>query len=125
MTVDVIENVYNALTTDAAITGSLHERAKGIVADLTHYSGRYPAITYQVISDVPALWGDDAEIFRRITIQINVITKDGADTNIVFRIETIMNNLGWRRESNTRLVDGTVRITAMRFVIEERNLVNG
>lgn len=125
MAVDVIENVYNALTTDAAITGALHEGEAGIVADLTHYSGRYPAITYQIISDVPALWGDDTELFRRITIQINVLTTDGADADIVFRVETIMNSLGWRRESNTRLIDGTVRITAMRFVIEERNLVNG
>lgn len=121
----VIEDLYKTLTGDTGLTALIKEGKAGIVADLTHYSGRYPAITYQVISDVPALWADDSEQYRRLTVQINVITVDGNDANIVFRVETLMNDLGWRRESNTRVTDGTNRITAMRFVIEERNLING
>lgn len=121
----VVEDLYKTFTGDTGLTSLMKEGKAGIIADLTHYSGRYPAITYQVISDVPALWADDTEQYRRLTVQINVITVDGNDVNIVSRVETLMNDLGWRRESNTRVTDGTNRITAMRFVTEERNLING
>lgn len=58
---DLIEQVYEALSKDTKLTELLADGKEGIRADLTSYSGHYPVLCYQVISDVPHLFGDDLE----------------------------------------------------------------
>lgn len=79
--------MYEALSGDSSITDLLADGKEGIRADLTSYSGRYPVLCYQVISDVPHLFGDDLEIARRMTVQISVLTRDGSDAEIVVRVQ--------------------------------------
>lgn len=114
-----IEQMYEALSGDPSLTDLLADGKEGIRADLTSYSGRYPVLCYQVISDVPHLFGDDLELARRMTVQISVLTRDGSDAEIVVRVQKIMNSLGWTRESTNRIMDGKIRVTVIRFIVAE------
>ena len=116
---DRVEQVYEALAKDTKLTELLADGKEGIRADLTSYSGRYPVLCYQVISDVPHLFGDDLELARRVTVQISVLTRNGSDSEIVLRVQKIMNSLGWTRESTNRIMDGRIRAAILRFIVAE------
>lgn len=114
---ELLKEIYSTLSTTPAIISHLAEGAGGVWADLTDYSGRRPVIAYSVISDVPSLFGDDMEIGRRVTVQISIVTTDGADNAIVKGVNAAMQRIGWTRESTNRVTDGKDRITALRFMI--------
>ena len=116
---DKIEELYFALKSDTALTALLAEREKSIRADMTSYAGRYPVLCYQVIYDVPHMWGDDRETARRMTVQISILTASGADRDIVLKVREIMEGLGWARISTDRMMEGKIRVTALRYVIAE------
>ena len=113
---ELLKEVYKTLTADSALTAGLADGAKGVRADLTSYSGRYPVIVYQLISDVPDLFGDDLEAWRRVTVQISIVTTDGADNALVKLVKKDMQEAGWIRESTQRVTDGENRITAIRYM---------
>lgn len=114
---ELLKEIYSTLSTTPAVISHLAEGAGGVWADLTDYSGRRPVIAYSVISDVPSLFGDDMEIGRRVTVQISIVTTDGADNAIVKGVNAAMQRIGWTRESTNRVTDGKDRITALRFMI--------
>lgn len=114
---ELMKEIYSALSTDPAIISHLAEGAGGVWADLTDYSGCRPVIAYSMISDVPALFGDDLELGRRVTVQISIVTPDGDDSPIVKGVNAAMRRIGWTRESINRVTDGKDRITAIRFLI--------
>ena len=116
---DPVQKMYETLKSTKELTEKLADKEQGIRADLTSYSGRYPVLCYQVISDVPHMWADDTEIARRITVQISVITTDGVDTKINKIVREIMEELGWARISSSRLLVGKIRMTALRYVLAE------
>lgn len=116
---DPVQKMYERLVSTKELIEKLADKEQGIRADLTAYSGRYPVLCYQVISDVPHMWADDTEIARRITVQISVITTDGVDTAINRLVRKIMEELGWARESTNRFLSGKIRITALRYVLAE------
>ena len=116
----LIEELYNAITSNTTITSALADGAEGVRADLTSYSGRYPVIAYTVVSDVPHMAADDDEIARRVTVQIDILTEDGVDDAIVSEIVKAVTAIGWVRYSTARLTDSDgVRDTAIRFIIAE------
>lgn len=114
-----IEELYMALSSNKEITSLLADGKEGIRADLTSYSGRYPVLCYQVISDVPALFADDSERAHRTTVQISILTRDGVDGKMTAYVVQTLTALGWMRESTNRITSGKVRITAIRFVMTE------
>ncbi len=116
---DKIEQMFLQMKSDTDLTSLLAEKEKSIRADMTSYGGRYPVLCYQVISDVPHMWGDDRETARRITVQLSILTESGADREIVSKVREIMEGLGWARISTDRMLDGKLRITALRYVIAE------
>ncbi len=116
---DKIEQMFLAMKSDTALTSLLAEKEKGIRADMTSYAGRYPVICYRVISDVPHMWGDDRETARRMTVEISILTESGADRNMVSKVRKIMEDLGWMRLSTDRILEGKLRVTALRYVIAE------
>ena len=116
---DPVQKMYETLKSTTELTEKLADKEQGIRADLTSYSGRYPVLCYQVISDVPHMWADDTEIARRITVQLSLMTVDGADEDIVKILRTIMEELGWARISASRLLEGKIRMTALRYVLAE------
>lgn len=69
--------VYQALTHSDALTKCLAYGKRGIYHGRSPDAGTYPIIVYSVVSDVPALSADGAELERRITVRIHILTKDG------------------------------------------------
>lgn len=116
---DPVQKMYETLKSTKELTEKLADKEQGIRADLTSYSGHYPVLCYQVISDVPHMWADDTEIARRITVQLSLLTVDGADEDIVKTLRTIIEKLGWARVSTSRLLVGKIRMTALRYVFAE------
>ena len=116
---DPVQTMYETLKNNKDLTDKLADKEQGIRADLTAYSGRYPVLCYQVISDVPHMWADDEEIARRITVQLSLLTLDGADDEIIHLLKKNMGELGWTRISASRLLAGKIRMTALRYVLAE------
>lgn len=90
--------VYDALTSDTALTALLAGGADSIYhmqapSDLR----RYPAIVYSTISDVPAIAGDDGEITHRVSIRVHILTLDGDYTGLYRRVCSDMTGLGFSR----------------------------
>lgn len=118
---DELAKVYKSLSTTPALLSLLAEGAAGVLADLTDYSGRYPVVVYSLISAVPALFADDAEAAERLTVQISIVTEDGADAEIVSAVLPVLTALGWMRYSISRVTDGDKRVTALRFVLTKES----
>lgn len=73
---------------------------------------KYPAIVYSVISDVPALAGDNQEVAHRVTIRIHVITRERSTVaeQTKFQkacglVKRIMQSLGFVRRQTTPYVE--------------------
>ena len=85
-----------------------------------HYSPEnkdFPNIVYSIISDVPALHGDNKELNANITIRLYVITKDGNYYSIQKQINTIMTNLGFSRGQSVELTQDSYKVKTMDFKI--------
>ena len=110
---NVKTTIYNALKTDTALalmaTG-------GIFADRNLDGGTYPCIVYTEISNVPALNADNVEDISRVTIQISVMTDSGSTSAIAERVDEIMTlALGFSRQFSGDIMDGNIKIKAMRY----------
>lgn len=85
-----------------------------------HYSPEnkdFPNIVYSVISDVPALHGDNAELNANITIRLYVITKDGVYYDLQKSINNIMSNLGFSRGQAVELTQDSYKVKTLDFKI--------
>ena len=85
-----------------------------------HYSPEnkdFPNIVYSVISDVPALHGDNAELNSNITIRLYVITKDGNYYDLQKSINNIMINLGFSRGQSTEITQDGYKVKTLDFKI--------
>ncbi len=85
-----------------------------------HYSPNnkdFPNIIYSVISDVPALHGDDKELNSNITIRLYLITKDGNYYDLQKSINTIMSNLGFSRGQSTELTQDNFKVKTLDYKI--------
>lgn len=118
---DELAKIYKSLSTAPALLPLLAEGADGVLPDLTDYSGRYPVVVYSLISAVPALFADDEEAAERLTVQISIVTEDGADADIVSAVLPVLAALGWMRYSISRITDGDKRVTALRFVLTKES----
>ena len=101
---------YDALKSDKALTSKLAGRAKGIYHLHGPDAGSYPVIVYSVLSDVPALHGDNAEIERRVTVRIHIMTKDGQYGAIYADVQRILLGLGFMRVQTNEIYDDGLRI---------------
>lgn len=119
---DALQEVYEILSTDAALTALLSDGVKGVMPDITDYSGSYPVVVYSLISDVPVLFGDDVELGQRLTVQISIVTDDGDDAAIAAAVINDLTAIAWTRYSTNRVTDGDKRITAIRFVLEKEGI---
>lgn len=85
-----------------------------------HYSPNnkdFPNIIYSIISDVPALHGDNQELTSNITLRLYVITKDGNYYNIQKSINNIMTNLGFSRGQSAELTQDNYKVKTLDFKI--------
>lgn len=98
-TMELDTAVFAGLSGDSSLTALLPNGADSIfhLRAPSDNLSRYPAIVYSVISDVPALIGDDDEIAHRVTYRIHVITLDGQYGALYRHIHRVMAGLGFSR----------------------------
>lgn len=113
---DEIAKLYQTLRNSESLKRLLFDGGNSIRPDITLYSGEYPIVVYQVISDVPHLFGDDQELAQRITVQLSVLTIDGDDAEIISILNKVMKELEWIRITTTRITEESTRISAIRYV---------
>lgn len=93
----LLKNVVAALKSSQALTDKLYSGADSIRHLRMLDAKKNPHIVYSIISDVPALSGDDGEIMRRVTVRIHIITSRGEYFPIADAVEDVMRSLKWRR----------------------------
>ena len=73
-TYELEEQIHSAFLTNERLIELLAKGKDSIFHYVAPATYQYPAIVYAPISDVPALAGDNRELFHRVTIRIHVIT---------------------------------------------------
>ena len=93
----IAKMVYQSLVRSRELTQLLAHGKKSIYHGRSPDAGTYPILVYSVISDVPALSADGAELERRITVRIHVLTKDGRFREIHKAVQRALLPLGFVR----------------------------
>mgnify|MGYP002755086711 FL=1 len=112
--------VYQALVRSRELTQLLAHGRKSIYHGRSPDAGTYPILVYSVISDVPALSADGAELERRVTVRIHILTKDGRFGEIHRAVQNALLPLGFVRVQTQELTekDMFVEITDYKTVVE-------
>ena len=107
----MIEKMIDALWTD------IHPFVKGIYHQLSPHGCKYPNIVYKVISDVPALHGDNRELQSRVTVRVHIVTKDGNNSDIYRRLNRTMIDLGFMRAQTIDMMEDGLKIKVIDYRI--------
>ena len=112
--------VYQALVRSKTLSQLLAYGKKSIYHGRSPNAGTYPILVYSVISDVPSLSADGAELERRITVRIHILTKDGRFREIHHAVQNALLPLGFVRAQTQEFVekDIFVEITDYRTAME-------
>ena len=94
----IAETVYRELMADTKLVRMLHRDCRGRCI----YHGRSPDAGS---SDVPALSADGAELERRVTVRIHVLTRDGVADSITDRVNAVMRSLGFIRAQSLEMAE--------------------
>ena len=116
----IAKMVYQALVRSKELTQLLAHGRKGIYHGRSPDAGTYPILVYSVISDVPALSADGAELERRVTVRIHILTKDGRFRDIHKAVQRALLPLGFVRTQTQEIVekDIFVEITDYKTAVE-------
>ena len=116
----IAKMVYQSLVRSRELTQLLAHGKKSIYHGRSPDAGTYPILVYSVISDVPALSADGAELERRITVRIHVLTKDGRFREIHKAVQRALLPLGFARAQTQEFFekDIFVEITDYRTAME-------
>ena len=109
----IASKVYQALARYKPLTRLLHRN--GIYHGRSPDTGSYPILVYSIISDVPALSADGAEMERRVTVRLHILTKDGACEKIEDAARRVMDGLGFRRYQSMELAEKHAFVKIMDF----------
>ena len=112
--------VYQALVRSKELTQLLAHGKKSIYHGRSSDAGTYPILVYSVISDVPALSADGAELERRVTVRIHILAKDGRFREIHKAVKSVLLTLVFIRAQTQELTekDIFVEITYYRTAVE-------
>ena len=77
-----------------------------VTKDYREYDGIYPHIVYREISNVPALYGDNQEVFFRSVYQVAIVTDNDDYEELESDVENVMLGLGFVRSSAQDIFDG-------------------
>ncbi len=97
----MLVRLIDALRNSKELTSRLADGARGIYHQASPKGCRYPNIVYSVVSDVPALHGDDVELQSILTLRIHIVTRDGAYEGILYCVHSVMRQLGFMRLRTT------------------------
>lgn len=109
------ETVYTALTSNRNLMALLsydessvyHFQAPSVYPD-------YPIIVYSVISDVPALAGDNSEYLHEVSVRIHIVA---GTPQIYEQVRLLMQDLGFARTQTTQFKEDGKIIQAVDFDI--------
>lgn len=87
-----------------------------VTKDYSEFDDVYPHIVYREISNVPALHGDNREIFYRSVYQVTIVTDNDDYEGLETAVETAMVNLGFMRTDAQDILDGNFN-RVLRFTI--------
>ena len=90
----MVRETIQAVKASQTLCTRLYGGSNGIHHLTTTQAKKYPQIVYSVVSDVPAMSGDDKEIMRRVTLRFHIITLDGDYMGIAKALETVMQGKG-------------------------------
>ena len=90
-----------------------------VTKDYSEYENTYPHIVYREISNVPALHGDNREVFYRSVYQVTIVTNDDDYEELESAVETVMIQLGFMRSDAQDILDGNFN-RVLRFTITEQ-----
>ena len=116
---NIREMVYKALANSRELTSMLvkDRRCRCIYPGISPNAGSYPIIVYNVISDVPALTADGDELERRVTVRIQILTKDGRYDHIYDVVNKIMKGLGFMRGQSLEMAEKDVFVFCVDYRI--------
>ena len=95
---------------------ALEEVSAPVTKDYNEYDGVYPHIVYREISNVPALHGDNWELFFRSVYQVAIVTADDEYEELESAVESAMLNLGFVRTDTQDILDDNFN-RVLRFAI--------
>jgi hypothetical protein len=116
---NIKEKVYKALSTSRELTTLLAKdrRCRCIYPGISPNAGSYPIIVYNVISDVPAITADGIEMERRVTMRIQILTRDGQYDHIYDVVNKIMKGLGFMRGQSVDIAERDVFVLCVDYRI--------
>ena len=76
-----------------------------VTKDWREFDGVYPHVVYREISNVPALHGDNREVFFRSVYQVAIVTDNDDYEQLESAVETAMVNLGFMRSDSQDIFD--------------------
>ncbi len=104
--------VYQALVKDKALMRGLPSKGTPVyhMQKPGTHSKHYPYLVYSVLSDVPALTGEDRELFHRVTMRFHIVTKDGGYEEINRNLNRVLLSLGFIRVQTTPYIEDGEKI---------------
>lgn len=76
-----------------------------VTKNFSEFENVYPHVVYKEISNVPALHGDNREIFFRSVYQVAIVTNDDDYEELEAAVETTMLALGFMRTDTQDIFD--------------------
>lgn len=104
------------------VKAALENISEYVTKDFSEYEGIYPHIVYREISNVPALHGDNREIFFRSVYQVAIVTVDDEYEALETAVETVMLGLGFVRSDTQDIFDGNFN-RVLRFSVTEQKFL--
>lgn len=114
--IGLLKELVTALKSSKALTALLRNGADSIRHLRMLDARKNPQIVYSIISDVPALSGDDSEMMRRVTVRIHIITGNGEYFPIADEVGKVMQSLKWRRVQTLEHIEDEQEILTIDYM---------
>ena len=98
------------------VKAALETISAPVTKDYREYDGVYPYIVFREISNTPALYGDNRELFFRAVYQVAIVTDNDDYEVLESAVENVMTELGFMRTDAQDVFDGNFN-RVLRFSI--------
>lgn len=98
------------------VKAALESLSVPVTKDYSEFEDVYPHICYREVSNVPALHGDNREIFFRAVYQVAIVTNNDDYELLESAVESAMLALGFMRSDAQDIFDGNFN-RVLRFTI--------
>ena len=98
------------------VKAALENLSVPVTKDYSEYNGEYPHVVYREVSNVPALHGDNRELFFRAVYQVAIVTNDDDYELLESAVESAMLAIGFMRSDAQDIFDGNFN-RVLRFTI--------